>query len=1302
MEDPLLVTLRDSRDLRLVGGKALRLAQLLDAGFPVPDGFVVTAAAYRAGHDRGSLPAPVAQETVAWYRRLGSPPVAVRSSATAEDQADASMAGQYQTILDVAGEAALLAAIEHCWSSVDSERTRAYLTEHGLEPSEVTMAVVVQQLVPADVAGVLFTANPRTGAPDEMLIEASWGLGEALVSGQVQPDTLVLDSLSGRVKTASIAEKRFQIISRGQGPGSGDPRTAQTAASKDGCQSQSAEAGNPWTALTLVPDDQRNVPCLTSQQVYALWQLGIRVADHFGSPQDLEWAIHGQQVLLLQSRPITTLAAAGAYRRCLEQTQSQLRQDLAAGRGPWVRHNLAETLPHPTPLTWSLIRRFMSGAGGLGGMYQLAGFQSSAAVRDDGFLDLIAGRVYMDLSRAPDMFFPDFPYRYDLDLLRVNPDAAHGPPTIPCGPLLQQVRINRRLAGIQRRLEALSRDADQRLDKELIPAFVAYAAAEKQRDLTQLETRQWLELWRDRERRVLDEFAPQSLLPSLIAAMALARLRALLEEHFWDEDPLELGNLLSSAGEPDETLRASQQLYELAVGDTAWRTGGQACPEPRPEHPLQELRQELLTPWLERYGHRAPDEFDLASPRWRERPAAVAALAQRLQGNVSPLALHERHVAEANRRLQELGQRLAPAQRRELEEQLQLARRYLRFREDGKHYLMLGYQLLRDLALEAGRRLGIAEDVFLLTFAELQESLTTGFAPLQLLEQRRVQRKAEAKMSLRLAIGTEEIESLGQPPARAEGHRIPAFPISAGSNQGPARIVLSPPEAGDLGRGYVLVCPSTDPSWTPLFVNAAALVMECGGTLSHGAVVARELGIPAVVCEGATERFRDGELLQVDGHHGAIVRPAGHGEPAATAAARAAAERSPEQVSEVDPRDTVIPRRLVPPVVGRRERRAARLRNLMLLTWSLYLIAAFVTPAPWVYDPSLELLDGLLWPIVAAWGKPAVVMVAALGLAVFTMVGQRLLTDTGRLRVAKHRAAQLRRLARQLPADAPRRQALLALARPVQTRILMAGLLPLALILGPMVMSFLWFPQRVDPASWNARPGATVYVVATVDGEFTAPIRLEHDPALTLEEGTPATQSLPPLRATLEERLARWQRSSDLSGLPWEVQEAGRWISKSLATDLGEYLSRDLPPQSLAWTLYTPHDRPGRFRITLWAGAMESSTTGGTRADRRPFAPRDVSALRANVVVGDAFPPQRREDLGDGKGPVQVVRPAARTSPIKLVKVTYFEPKKQARPMFWTPLAGLGWPNWDTGWLLAYLLAYLPAMFLLRWLLRLP
>ena len=1215
---PLVLALRDAHDLHQAGGKAVNLAHLLGVGFPVPDGFVATTAAFRCARAAGGaeMPPEVAGAILEAYRRIGSPRVAVRSSATAEDMAAASMAGQYETFLGVAGEKDLLDAVRRCWASLDSPRTRSYLAEHAINPADVAMAVVVQHLVPADVAGVLFTANPQTGSHEEMLAEAAWGLGQAVVSGLVQPDTLILDRATGAVKQSTVADKRVWI----------DPVSLQER---------------------LVAGDRRRAACLTPKDVRDLWQLGLRVMNHFGAAQDIEWAIAGGRVYLLQSRAITTLEMAEAYEQVLRDTRAALREWKALGRGDWVRHNIAETLPHPTPLAWSVVRRFMSGDGGFGAMYRRVGFEPSAEVARDGFLDLVGGRIYMDLARAPRMFFADYPFRYDPDLLRTSPDAAQGQPTLPCGSLAAQWRAGRRLRAIQARLEALAEDDDVRMDREIIPEFVAWVRQEKSRNLAALSAAAWLDLWRAREARVMDDFGPKSLLPSLIGAMALERLRAFLEEHFWDEDPAGLVNAVAVGGEADLTLRANQGLLEVASGTAS------------------------LDDWLAAYGHRAPDEFDLATPRWRERPEAVRAMAAHLAGGTSPLAMHRTRAEDAAKRAAQVAARLPRAHRAEFDRRLALVRRYLRFREDGKCYLMLGYDLLRDMALEAGRRLDIGEDVFLLGSEELHDALATGFAPLHLIDQRRAARAAEVRLVLPDLITETDIATLGEPPPIEGGNRHAAFPISPGACTGPARIVRVPEDAGDLGKGYVLVCPSTDPSWTPLFVNAAGLVMECGGTLSHGAVVAREMGIPAVVLSGATRILKDGEAVTLDGRTGAVLC----GD--ATDAARAAATEKPPPAA---PGDVRIPRDLVPPPAGTKERAAGRLRNIFFLFWAAYLLAALLLPEAWLYRPSMDGLDAALWPLVAWLGRPATVAVIAAALAVLSMGGQRLLTDNRRLRVARDRAARLRREAAALPPGSPRARAMLRLAAPVGTRIMMAAFVPLAVILGPMVMSFIWLPQRVDPAAAIAAPGAAVYVTATVHGEFLRPVTLSPRRPLALDAATPASQAIRAIRPTLERQLQAWQKPGIAAGLPGEGRTAGGEVREAMIADLAEFLKGEMPPQTLSWKLRSPEDRPGRFAVDVVAAGAQP--------------------LRAWAVLGERYPPEPREDLGDGKGPVQVVRPADAASPVQRVRVTYAGTKTQGAGVFWAPFESVtGW-GWDAGWLLLYIAVYLPAMLVCRWVLR--
>ena len=524
---------------------------------------------------------------------------------------------------------------------------------------------------------------------------------------------------------------------------------------------------------------------------------------------------------------------------------------------------------------------------------------------------------------------------------------------------------------------------------------------------------------------MLDEFAPQSLLPSLISGMALADLRTFLATNFWDDDPDALSQYISSGGPPNRTVIADAELHEVGVG---------ICP---------------LEQWIDHHGHRAAGEFDLAAVRWREQPEAAREMATRLAGGDQPLQRNRRHGEEVNARIRELSSRLPARDQEELRRLVDLVRRYVAFREDGKDFLMLGYDLLRDIALEAGRRLEIGEDVFYLTREDLFDSLRVGFAPLHLIQQRKSAYQAEAQLTLPRVIDEKTIDAVGEVPEVKTVGGYKAFAVSSGQAAGPARVRHSPTDAGDLGRGYILVCPSTDPSWTPLFVNAAGLVLECGGTLSHGAVVAREMGLPAVVLPDATRMFRDGEEIRVDGRSGSVTRAAEIADQAAATEIAADNHKRTQDANAVIPsltptdlhRPGAMTRcfggpqeyklihpgsELVRGWLTRRRRRPIRTTHTFRTSCPLRrpyririapharvlkyrrrdrMALRFICsptfkllPEQWLYQPSLTVLDFFLWPIVRWLGKPAVVAIIAAGIgAVLTLVLQKFITDNARL-----------------------------------------------------------------------------------------------------------------------------------------------------------------------------------------------------------------------------------------------------------------------------------------------------------------
>ncbi len=1195
----LVLPLKEASDASIVGGKAVNLAAMLQAGLPVPDGFVVTTNAFQAD-DLSHVERAVRDA----YDAMESPPVAVRSSATAEDLADASMAGQYETFLDVRGGDAVWSAVQDCWASLRSDRVTAYLQQHDIDPADVAVAVVVQTLIPAETAGVLFTANPHTGDPTEMLIEASYGLGEMVVSGEVQPDTLHIAAATGAIRQCEIGSKHVQLRL-------GDERPVP------------------------VPESDRRRCCLTSQYLEDLRQLGQRAQGQAGEARDLEWAIADGRAWLLQSRAITTLDAARSRRDAQVRVRSKVEQALREDRGPWVMHNLAETVPRPTPLTWSVLREFMSGSGGYGRLYRDLGFEPSPSVETRGALDLIGGRIYLDLSRGPEMFFADYPFRYDAQQIAVDPDAAMGPPTVPDGSLRDRAATTRKLQAIEATLSEKAEDADRRFVDVQAPAFREAVAKLAEVDLSALDHEALVNRWRELKRVTLDEFAPISLLPSLAAAQAMQRLEGFLADWIWDESAKTRVSSLAVPESPNVTLRMAGDLRKVGSGEM------------------------LLDDWLAMYGHRAGSDLELSEPRHAEQPDALQRLARQAAERADPLEAHRANVVRSREAQAEINKRLPVKRVGEFEALLDRVRRYLPLREDAKHELIRGYALLRTTAREIGRRLQIDDEVFLLSEDEMLEGLRVGLVPLALIHQRKRERVAQAGLELPRVIG--DAAELFEPKAiEPDGRSISAFTIAPGKAEGRVRLVERADDMVDLQIGDVLVCPSTDPSWTPLFAQAAAVVMERGGTLSHGAVVAREMGKPAVVVEQAMRRLVEGEHIEVDATRGVIVRLNHEAE-------------DDSNTGDVEPALTPAD---LPPRPGSVERKAAKLRNIFAIAWTAFLLLAFFLPQAWLWHPTLAVIDGVLLPVVRWVGPAGTVGIVAVVLAVYSMAGQRWLTDNTRLRVAKKRAAVLRKRAMKLDKADPRRGELLAGTKGVQMRLLGAAMVPLMLVLGPMVMVFAWMPVRIDPASWNPPPGSDALIYAEVWGDHGDPIRIEVPASLSRSTTTKVQQAVPDIRGALQGLRSRWRTGVSFEEqTPWPLRAAAERSRQEMLASLQAYLDQPIPPQRLAWTLTTP-DQPGRYEVTL------------RTADAEP--------LTVPVVVGQGYAPPLKTDRG--QGPVQLHEPGEE-HPIAAVEVVYRQQRVRDADVFFRPFAWAGW-NWDSGWLWVYLAVYLAVMFVLKLALR--
>ena len=801
-------------DALRVGGKGLSLGKTANAGLPVPPGFVVTAEAYRrlhAGGIRGD--AAFASALADAYQKLGGGPVAVRSSATAEDGAEFSFAGQQETILGIVGIDSVIDAVERCWKSLHTERAVAYRRLKGIPDDGMAMAVVVQQLVPADVAGVLFTRDPQDPTGNTMAVEASWGLGEVVVSGRVTPDRFRIDRTSGAAVEKHAGRKTVRITATGEEP---------------------------------VPEPQIAALCLGDTELSQLADLGRKVEAFYGDPRDIEWAIANGTVFLLQARPITTASAADR-----EAVRTAAIYGLRAKADPrgtvWVRYNLSEVLPEPTPMTWAVAGRLLAADGGFGAMNRDLGAKPDPILGGDSAFDLVAGRPMVNLSKLPRMQFTSPPIEYPFAAFKADPKKALDPK-----PVLNPGR-NGTLRGILRlpitfwelfQLQAAPKQQiagfAEKFAKEFAPAFAADARKACKQDWSKLDAaavRREFETW---VHRTLVEFARHSLKPTVFADLSWTTLHELLKPTLGEERARTAVGEIALGAHPPADADFTGGIRRLAAGELD------------------------RAAFLEAFGHRARNEMELSVPRWSEDPAAVDQLAKKPESATVAFVdsdAFDRVAAEA---------KLAGGARAAAKLWADRLRTYLGLRESGKHHLLLGYAVVRRALVELDRRFALNGGIFFLLPAELAD-LLAGKDLSATVAARRKQRQTELTLEVPAVLFSDDLEAIGRPVPVPEGAaNFEGIPLSAGVAEGPA-LVLAEPCEPPAGEAFVLVCPSTDPAWVPLFAKAKALVMETGGVLSHGAIVAREFGLPAVAgLPDATKQIRTGQKVRVDGGRGTV------------------------------------------------------------------------------------------------------------------------------------------------------------------------------------------------------------------------------------------------------------------------------------------------------------------------------------------------------------------------------------------------------------------------------------------------
>jgi phosphoenolpyruvate synthase/pyruvate phosphate dikinase len=849
----------DSSRIASVGGKAAHLAELARIdGVHVPPGFCITTSAFRrilalapavderlerlsrlSPDDRGAIAALSAELrraieglplpgdlSAAIGRELAAlgehSACAVRSSASAEDSPTASFAGQQDTYLNVVGLSAILEHVSRCWASLFTERAVTYRLRNGFAHRDVNMAVVVQLMVFPQASGILFTADPVSGNRKLACVEAVFGLGEALVSGLVNAD--VYQVRGDEIVTKQIADKQRACYAS---PAGGTHERA------------------------LAPE-RRAEPALTDAEVVQLTRLGRKIEAHFGRPQDIEWCLLDDTFHIVQSRPITTLFPVPAI------GDAENHVYISAGHQQMMTDAMK-------PLGLSLFklttRAPMHEAGGRLFVDVTRALASPASRA--GLLAVIekSEPLILDALRtvlARGNFVPSLP-----DAVPGGPPPAGAPAPLETDAAVVSALIEKNQASIAR----LKRDIQAKSGSELLDFILT--------DLKELQ-------------RIL--FDPESHRVVMAAHEATWWLNERLQTWLGEKNA---SGVLTQSVPNNVTSEMGLALLDVADAIRPYPEVVAFLQHAEHEHFLDELAtlpggtqaRAAIQNYLDAYGMRCVGEIDITRPRWSEDPRALLPILLGHVKNFEPgsgARRFEQGRAEAQKKEQELLERLRalPEGAQKAEETKRMVdrlRTFIGYREYPKYGMISRYLVYKRALMQEAERLVQAgvlrakEDAFYLTFEELHDITRTKRADDALIRERK-----EAFRWYQTLTPPRVLTSDGE--GIAGTYRRDDLPpnalvgsgVSAGTVEGRARVVLDAGKA-ELEAGDILVTAYTDPSWTPLFVAIRGLVTEVGGLMTHGAVIAREYGLPAVVSvENATRRIRDGQRIRVHGSDGFV------------------------------------------------------------------------------------------------------------------------------------------------------------------------------------------------------------------------------------------------------------------------------------------------------------------------------------------------------------------------------------------------------------------------------------------------
>jgi len=913
--------------LEVVGGKGRSLAKMTNAGFHVPGGFLVTTNAYRsfvadnnlqdkilesakpavvegrASFEQSSaniqtlfadiaLSEEITTEIRTAYEALdGEPPVAVRSSANAEDLPGLSFAGQQETFLNVTGADAVVAAVRNCWASLWTAQAISYRHQNGIVQDSVAMAVVVQVMVPSEVSGILFTANPATGERNEIIINASFGLGEAVVSGQVTPDTYIIDKVNKTVKETMIGPKEQKIISD----------------------------GDQGVRMEDVSDAEREQSSLSDEMLTELIETVLKIeALYDGLQQDIEWAFSKGKLHLLQSRPITNLPVQPIE---VEWIPTPPAKTL-------VRRQIVENIPDPVcPLFEQLYlteglemprkdRSIMIGGGPLfvtmnGFAYQRADWpqlqpkkvKESKEVTDadleeqeNEIAKLVAEHnpaedkvaqqeahdlewMVADLSDEDRQAFRDFEASQNID------DLAH------------QVTMPQTNTSVYMFASKTDFNDKQLAEwhEETMPRLKGVGEKWAKLNLTTASDEELLVGIREMGNEEGNYWSSNASHTFGVAKSTDSHLQDFLETHLPDHNYIS-GQFLS--GIESKTMQANADLFEIAKlvranDDLSYLvtiTPAQFLMDALREHADASAVVAGIDQYLNDYGHQGYS-MDFVEPTQIEDPSALfATIKAMVQDNdYDPKNQGIKAKAIRDQKFAEVSELLSGIEYWQFQHRLWLARKYNYIREEVAFYFGYTWKVLRPMASELGRRMVEAgtfltpEDTYYLVTDELDQAIAARKSGKSLPEfgdlaaQRRELREARKRHH---PPGTVPEEASNVPGIRFKQTQIKndensdtmrGFAVSSGRITAAASVITGPTDFDKMVPGSILVSPLTTPAWTQLFAHAVGLVTDMGSILAHGSIVAREYGIPAVLGVGdGTKRIAHGQMITIDGDAGTV------------------------------------------------------------------------------------------------------------------------------------------------------------------------------------------------------------------------------------------------------------------------------------------------------------------------------------------------------------------------------------------------------------------------------------------------